>query len=69
MNELPKGPDEESISEDSIVAVTSVLQTLADEINLADFKRYTRKTIAASQQGVDEPDRAKIDEPREAPAP
>src|SRR5438128_2464396 len=33
----------------SIAAVTAVLQSLADEINLAEFKRYTRKAGADAQ--------------------
>lgn len=65
MNEVPIGPDEELVSEDSIAAVTAMLQTLADEINLVEFKRYTRKAGADGQAELEE----FADQPLESQAP
>lgn len=39
LNELPAGPDENPVPEKSIEAVMAVLDQLASEIDLAEFKR------------------------------
>uniref|UniRef100_A0A7C4LMH5 Uncharacterized protein n=1 Tax=Schlesneria paludicola TaxID=360056 RepID=A0A7C4LMH5_9PLAN len=39
LNELPTGPDENPVPEESIAAVMAVLDQLATEIDLAEFKR------------------------------
>lgn len=39
LNELPAGPDENPVPQDSIEAVIAVLHQLASEIDLAEFKR------------------------------
>ena len=65
ISELPKRTDEEPVPQDSIAAVTAVLQTLADEINLAEFKRSTRKPEPDAQQGLEQLVAAEIDQPLE----
>lgn len=69
MSELPTGPDEEPVPQDRIAAVTAVLQTLADEINLAEFKRYTRKGTADDQPGLKAFVESEIDQPLETQTP
>jgi hypothetical protein len=41
--ELPEGPDEEQVPEEAITCVRAVLQRLADEIDLANFKAKRRR--------------------------
>ena len=48
-DELPPGPDEEQVPETSIKAVTEVLTTLAEEIDLAEFKRTKVRPHAVSE--------------------
>lgn len=50
-DELPEGPDEEPAPESSITAVTEILTSLADEIDLAEFKRATRSSSSPRSDG------------------
>ncbi|MSO37801.1 MAG: hypothetical protein EXQ69_06055 [Acidimicrobiia bacterium] len=43
-DDLPEGPDDEPVPENSIKAVEAVLAALADEIDLAEFKRAPRRS-------------------------
>ena len=46
-DELPQGPDEDPVPESSVKAVMDVLTSLADEIDLSEFKRTKGKTQPA----------------------
>ncbi len=51
-DELPHGPDDDPVSEESVQAVTEVLSGLAQEIGLTEFKRVKGKRKAT--EGADE---------------
>jgi hypothetical protein len=50
-DELPLGPDEDRVPEASVSAVTEVLTSLADEIDLSEFKRIKGRpqTVASDE--------------------
>jgi hypothetical protein len=51
-DELPEGPDDEPVSEESIRAVMNVLNSLAQETGLVEFKRIKtkRKAVASAAE-------------------
>jgi hypothetical protein len=52
--DMPEGPDEEPVSERDIQVVHHVLESLADEIDLVDFKREKPQPKNLADEGIEE---------------
>jgi hypothetical protein len=49
-DELPQGPDEEPVPEPSITAVTEILTSLAQEIDLSEFTRTKQRAMQFAEE-------------------